>query len=352
VGEFLVSEIRQKASEATQFEELRKLRDQFHEAAPEFNFGTPVKETLVINEFHDVLIQRTISLSESILEDKGMGPPPVLYDFVLFGSGGRREQTLWSDQDNGLIYDQPKGRDPEQVEGYFAELADQIVKGLEQAGYPPCDGNVISTEPRWRKSINQWIETLNEWTEDPHWENIRYLLITVDLRCIHGKGILTGKYLASFYEAVDRKPSILADMLHNTLRHKILIGIFGQLIKEQYGKDSGGVNIKYGAYIPMVNGIRLLAVQSGIMESSTIDRLHGLHSKGVITEALKDDWELAFSIMLKLRAQTYYEMENGYYASDGILKAEDLTKELIHELKESLRIGKEMQKFIKKKIGD
>ena len=43
-----------------------------------------------------------------MLEDEGFGKPPVPYAFILFGSGGRSEQTLWSDQDNGLIYEESR----------------------------------------------------------------------------------------------------------------------------------------------------------------------------------------------------------------------------------------------------
>ena len=336
------------------FKDLRELRDQFHgyvqALIPDQNM-TPLEQTIFINKAHDLFIRRTISLSEHILVDKGMGPPPVLYDFVLFGSGAREEQTLWSDQDNGIIYDRLDDINQEETELYFEQLSLQIVNGLEAVGYPPCDGNVVSSERKWRKSIDQWLGMMNGWIENPNWEHVRYLLIIADMRCVFGKGIFTEQYKQAFFASVSSKPSILPDMLQNTLRHKILLGIFGHLIKEQYGEHSGGIDIKYGAYIPMVNGIRLLAIRAGIKEVSTMQRIEGLQALKLISDSTANDWEFAFSTFLKLRSMTYYKIEEGHYLSDGILKAEQLTKELVNELKKSLRSGKDMQKSLEKTIG-
>lgn len=346
--------MKQKIKKINHFEDLRKLRDEFNE-----NFHRsvlPHKEAILnqvelINGIHDLFIQRTIFLSESIMEDKGMGPPPVSYDFVLFGSGGRSEQTLWSDQDNGIIYEVIHEEDEEEVDTYFTEFSIQIVKGLEKMGYPPCDGDVVCSNLKWRKTIFQWIDMLREWFEEPHWENVRYLLITADLRAVYGKGSLTAQYKKKFFSMIESKPSILMNMMQNTLRHKILLGIFGHLIKEQYGENSGGIDIKYGAYIPMVNGIRLMALQAGILNSSTIERIRHLRERNIITGSLAEDWMNAFTLFLKLRTMTYYKLDDGHYTSNGILKVKELKKELIHELKTSLRVGKDMQRYIERNLG-
>ena len=60
------------------------------------------------------------------------------------------------------------------------------------------------------------------------------------------------------------------------MHHKISLGVFGHLITERYGEDAGGFDIKYGAYIPIVNGIRLLAIQAGILATSTLERIKQL----------------------------------------------------------------------------
>ncbi|MCK9906611.1 DUF294 nucleotidyltransferase-like domain-containing protein, partial [Frankia sp. Cpl3] len=108
--------------------------------------------SVVINLIHDQIIRRSIQLSIRLLQSLGMGNPPVPYAFLQFGSGGRQEQGLVTDQDNGLVYYLPSGlsrEEREQVDSYFHLLVASIVQGLEEAGYPPCQGNVICSNHRW-----------------------------------------------------------------------------------------------------------------------------------------------------------------------------------------------------------
>lgn len=181
--------------------------------------------------------------------------------FILFGSGGRSEQTLWSDQDNGLVYGESEKHQEEEVEEYFIKLVDCILQGLDALGYPPCEGNVVSSNKQWRKPLTAYTQMMLEWLQEPEWENIRYLLIMADMRCIYGSQNLVDQLRGTILTYVQENSSVLNYLLSNTLHHKISLGVFGQLITERYGEDAGGFDIKYGAYIPIVNGIRLLAIK-------------------------------------------------------------------------------------------
>lgn len=137
-----------------QFDEMRITRDQVHEMFREHLLFSHTPELgRKVNAIHDAFIQRTIELAEHILEDEGFGKPPVPYAFILFGSGGRSEQTLWSDQDNGLVYAESEKHQEEEVEEYFIKLVDCILQGLDALGYPPCEGNVVSSNKQWRKPL-------------------------------------------------------------------------------------------------------------------------------------------------------------------------------------------------------
>lgn len=335
-----------------QFEEMRITRDQVHEMFRE-HLLFPYRSELgrQINQVHDALIQRTTQIAEHLLEDEGYGKPPVPYAFILLGSGGRREQTLWSDQDNGLIYDVSETHTQDELDLYFDKLATYIIRGLDVLGYPPCEGNVISSNPQWRKSLQGYTEMMTGWFMEPNWENVRYLLILADMRCMFGSEVLVEKLKQSFVGYVQEHPELLRYLLSNTLHHKISLGIFSHLITERYGEDAGGFDIKYGAYIPIVNGIRLLAIQAGILATSTIERINELKIKGFVTEQLAHDWELAFTIALKLRDLTPFQLEDEKYTTRGKLTADQLNKEIRVELKQCLRTGIQLQKYVSKSIG-
>ena len=296
-----------------------------------------------VNRMHDAIIIRTIEIAENMLEAAGHGTPPVPYAFLLLGSGGRREQTLWSDQDNGLVYaDGGDGR----ADDYFSKLTKLIDQGLREAGYPPCEGGVTASGELWRKPIGRWNEMIGDWFKEGTWESVRYLLIMADVRCVYGDDALVREIRQVFRRGVGETPGILPGMLNNTLRHKVVLGPLGNLIKERYGEDAGGFDIKYGAYIPMVNAIRLLSIRHGIDATPTMERIDRLipFVGGERAEA----WKSAFRTILKFRALAPYRLEDGFYTTKGKLRAADLTKEVASQLKACLHVGEQLQKYIKK----
>ena len=62
------------------------------------------------------------------------------------------ESFLQPDQDNGIIYELSKTEDPKKVDLYFEELAKEFTKSLDTAGITFCKGNLMATNPMWRKA--------------------------------------------------------------------------------------------------------------------------------------------------------------------------------------------------------
>jgi CBS domain-containing protein len=346
-----MEQILARINQTAKFDQLRDIRDQIHVMIQEhLLFAYSVQLHVQINQIHDALIQRTIQLAEKQLEQDGLGYPPVAYAFLLFGSGGRSEQTLWSDQDNGCLYEDSDTYSNEELDSYFAALTNCILEGLEVLGYPPCQGNVTARNALWRKSYSGYSRTMLDWLQAPEWENVRYLLILADMRCVYGDPKLAARLKKEFNAYVKDHPAILHAMLSNTLQHKVSLGVFGKLITERYGEDSGGVDIKYGSYIPLVNGIRLLAIRYGLEASSTLERLNLLIHADVVPEHSREAWLKAFVIALKYRDLTPFQLENGFYSTRGKLTADQLSKESRQELKFCLRAGIAIQKFVSKAV--
>ncbi|MGG2201222.1 MULTISPECIES: DUF294 nucleotidyltransferase-like domain-containing protein [Paenibacillus] len=342
----------QEVKEARDFSQLRALRDRAHDV---FLLHLPSEEPFEwnggVNRLHDTIIYRTIEMTERILCEERNEQVPLPYAFLLFGSGGRVEQTLWSDQDNGLIYADPGDeKEAEQAKTFFSVLSERISANLEAAGYPPCSGGVLCTNDKWRQPLSGYLAMTNEWLAEPNWENVRYLLIAADLRTIYGDRSLGESLIDSFVSYNQAHPLMYRHMLQNTLHHKVSIGIFGQLIKERYGEDAGGVDVKYGAYIPIVNGVRLLALEAGIRVTSTEGRIRLLLARGHVPDEIGHDWLDALAAALKLRSMTPFQLEEGHYTSRGKLTADLLTRERTTELKLCLRIGNELQKYVKKVV--
>ncbi|MFD0674288.1 DUF294 nucleotidyltransferase-like domain-containing protein [Cohnella sp. GCM10027633] len=337
---------------ADNLEQLRRVRD-----AEQSRLSAEVSSSSVhavvdaLNRLHDALIARSIQLAEIEMARLGHGAPPVPYAYLLFGSGGRSEQTMYSDQDSGLVYANPGDEEQaKQAKIYFHELTAIIVRYLVGIGYPPCEGNVISSNEEWCLPLWEWEAKIDGWFTEPSWENVRYLLIAADSRPIAGDLALAKTVKDRFFNDMIVNPIIAERMLHNTLRHKVLLGVFGQLLRERYGDDAGSLDIKYGAYIPMVNAFRLLALRAGIRETSTLGRIAALQHAGILTIGEAEDASQAFSFFLRLRLLGSVAMENGHLSGTGKIARDKLTKELVDPLKKALRTGKYYQRKVEREM--
>lgn len=304
-----------------------------------------------LNELHDDLIAQALKLAENDLARLGHEAPPVLYTYLLFGSGGRHEQTMYSDQDSGIVFENAsKEADDEHCRAYFTRLADTVVKYLIALGYPPCEGNVISSNPEWCLSLNDWGKKIDGWFAEPSWENVRYLLIVADGRPVAGSMELASSWQDRFFSDMLSHPVIARRMMENTLRHKVLVGVFGQLLTERYGENAGSLDIKYGAYIPMVNAFRLLAVQAGIRETSTLKRIQALRQAGLLTPKEAEEASEAFSFFLRMRLLTTVTSEEGQLIGTGKIPAEQLTREMTVSLKKALKAGNKIQLRVQREL--
>lgn len=335
---------------AVSMEQLRGLRDRMHDELRPSLFDDVMEWNKSVNAAHDRLIAGTIELAEQTLRLEGFGVPPVPYAFLVVGSAGRMEQTLWSDQDNALIYAEPPDDRVEETAAYFRMLTERVHGWLQAAGYPPCPGNVVCTNPLWRKPQSGWNGLLRQWLDDPQWENVRYLLMFADLRCLYGDQQLADGLRSAFMGMLAGYPVMLEHMLQNTLHHKIVIGVLGNIITERYGEDAGAFDVKYGAYIPLVNGIRLLALAAGLSASSTLERLQRLKELKRHSDAEVDRWSEAFAIALELRSLAQHERQGDLYTTRGMLDPESLSKPNKRRLKQCLRIGIELQQTVRKTV--
>lgn len=295
-----------------------------------------------VGGMHDAVMEQAVRLCEQQLIEEGFGPPPVDYAFVVFGSAGRREQTLGSDQDNGLVL-ADHDTSSRELQHYFEHFGKVLSAILETAGYPPCPGNVMVTNPMWRGAAAEWGRQLASWREELNWEQVRYLMIAADLRHISGNSNLTRQVgdaiLALFEQSTSPQEPFSAAVLRNTIRHKAALNVLGQVITEQSGEHAGEFDVKYGLYLPIVNAARYLAVEYGIHASSTVERLSQLNQLDAVPFRWIESCQAAFHTALRFRSM----------AASGYLPQQLLSqKEISRELREALGTVKLMYRTLQR----
>ncbi|MDX1400399.1 MAG: DUF294 nucleotidyltransferase-like domain-containing protein, partial [Kiloniellales bacterium] len=96
----------------------------------------------LISHINADLHLRVLELQIAGLEAEGYGKPPVPFCLIIMGSGGRGENYLYPDQDNGFILDDYPDGEHSRIDPYFIALAERFNEVLDDIGFPFCNGYV------------------------------------------------------------------------------------------------------------------------------------------------------------------------------------------------------------------
>lgn len=328
-------------------EELRRSRIACQRILLEQLNLIPIEDWMFrVNLMHDRVAQTAIQICEAQMLEAGYGSPPCAYSFIVFGSAGRQEATLWSDQDNGLVIE---GEPDEFKSHYFEPFGIMLSDLLAEVGYEKCEGKVMCSEPLWRKTLQEWEQQLEGWRTQLEWEPIRYLIISSDMRHVAGNAELSMRWRKTFYEGIAHNERLSTAILRNTVRHKATLNMLGQILTERFGDHAGGFDIKYGVYIPLVNYIRRLSLQYGIWETSTLKRLEALQILSVDEEM--EGVREAFLSTMKMRVNTPYVDHDGLLSSSDYIAEKGLkNKQLLSELRGSLLLVRRMHRNLQRQL--
>ncbi|MFC7684823.1 DUF294 nucleotidyltransferase-like domain-containing protein [Ureibacillus sp. GCM10028918] len=294
-----------------------------------------------LNTFHDQVMLKVLEVAKEKSKQK---KAPCSYTWFITGSGGRFEQGLISDQDHGIIYEQST---PEN-DIFFKELGEELSYGLDFVGYPYCNGNIMSSNPIWCKSYKEWEAQLYKWMEDESWESIRYLQIFYDARALFGNKEDIKQLKTMIYQYQKEHPSLLRRFMENVKHLKNSIGPMGQILVEQHGNYQGYINLKYAAFLPYVNSVRLLSIKEGLCETATLERIKGLQGKGEYETLLTYSNE-SFSLLMNYRLSLFHVKE---YDDTHYLNIKSLTKEQKKEIKQILKGGKKLHDAVMELVNN
>jgi len=293
----------------------------------------------VLTALSDAITVRLIELTI-----KEIGPAPVPFCWLGFGSQGRKEQLLGADQDNGLlISDDMK---PEH-EPWFKELANKVCDGLNECGYVYCPGDIMASNDQWRLPLQGWKTTVDKWTRSPTEKAVMHVSIFFDVRAIYGDKELA-KNLQHFMLEKSRNSSIfIAALAQNALSNPPPMGIFRRFVVEQNGEHRNELNLKTRGVIPIVDIARLHALAHGITQVNTMDRLQALADNKVMTIADSRNMQDALMLIMQLRVKHQAEQIVKGEKTDNYINPGALSKLRQKQIKDAFAIVKDAQQAIK-----
>src|SRR5438270_9150882 len=252
--------------------------------------------TRVIAEINDRLMSKIIELAHAKL-----GPAPVPYCWVVLGSEGRQEQTFKTDQDNALIL--ASGIENGTTTEYFAQFTGFTHDALEKCGYPPCTGNYMASNSRWRQSLGVWKNYFRSWITQAELHSVEDALILFDMRAVAGEFSLFEELRAHTRHLLREAGFFKSVLAHVSVEHRPPLGFFRTFVVERTGNHRDELDVKMLGTGPIVNAARLFALDAGVTETNTISRLSALEASGYCDPALLNELQQAFEFLTLLRLE-------------------------------------------------
>ena len=289
-----------------------------------------------------IIYRRAIRLAQKKVNEKKIIQNIPDFCVLVMGSGGRMESYLHPDQDNGIIYDlENSSSNKEQVDKYFYELAKEFTRILDMADIPYCKGDLMATNPLWRKSLEDWKLQLDNWIQSSNDNSLRYLDMLYDFQPVFGNENLAKSLRYFLLKKLEKTPQFLKYLYKRDEGTNAAIGMFGQFILEKEDNENLNLlNLKHTGTLPLVESIRMYSIKHQVDKGSTIDRLQELTEKKVFTteefDFLKNALEYLSSILMS--AQIRQVKKNlpikNYIDPKGLYKREKkLLKMYLKEIK-------------------
>ncbi len=259
--------------------------------------GTKIKTvTWLVTAFSDAILNKLLTFAATDL-----GPPPVPFAFVTLGSEGRKEQTLKTDQDNAIVFQDPEeGQTMETLQPYFLELGKKVCTWLDQSGFDFCQGGIMAKNPKWCQPLSVWKGYFSDWIHAASPEDLLYTSIFFDFRFAYGDNRITENLFSHLVKTLSNWTGFFRNMAENAVYFKPPIGVFGNLIVRSTPPHKRCIDIKM-ANTPIVDYARIYSLKHQIRETATQDRLYHLYLKKILSRNAYNELEQAYCFNMQIR---------------------------------------------------
>ncbi|WP_437919810.1 DUF294 nucleotidyltransferase-like domain-containing protein [Sphingobacterium sp. LRF_L2] len=298
----------------------------------------------VITTIADTIAVKVI---EKVIRE--MGEPPAKFVFMVTGSEGRKEQTLKTDQDNAIIYEDKANEHREMVRAYFLSFATKVSDYLNDIGFVYCKGGYMASNPDWTHSLSHWKRNYKKWIEETIPENAIKFSTFFDCRFLYGDRTII-EQLKEFLEVELQRPNdrFFAFIAKNALQYEPPLTFFNNIKTETIGK-SEVFNIK-NAMTPIVDLVRVYALKKRVYQENTGERLKKLMEMEVFTPEQYQELYQSYYYLMALRLENQANQilteklePNNYIRIDKLTKIEKATLKEIFKTINNFQVGIKMR---------
>ena len=295
--------------------------------------------THLISTLNDLLTLRIIELTHDEFE-----LPQVRWCWIALGSEGRYEQTLSTDQDNGIIFE-AEGKDAEAARRSFLPFADAVNHKLDACGFPLCKGGIMAGNPEWCLSLEEWRAKIAKWIRTPEPKALLNASIFFDFRPLYGDDELSSMLREWLLEAARNATLFLHLMSENALQCQPPLGLIRDFVFDKNKEFPHTIDLKMYGSRPFVDAARIFSLANNVALTGTAQRLRGAAvatSLGADLEAMIDGFY--FIQLLRLRRQHDLRGNEGGANRIDPDKLNQLDR---HILKEAFKMARKLQDKLK-----
>jgi CBS domain-containing protein len=225
-----------------------------------------------ISALNDLIALQAIDLVEA-----GFELPYVPWCWIVFGSEGRLEQTLVTDQDNGIVFLAAPEQAAELRER-FLPFAAAVNDALDACGFPRCTGNIMAGNPEWCLSLDEWKQRFGGWMAVPEPEALLKASIFFDFRPLYGREDLVGDMQRWLLQRARGNTAFLRAMAVNALAQEPPLSWWRDFRLGGGPKYPHTLDLKGQGIRIFVDVLRIHALAHGIEHTNTVERLRSVRA--------------------------------------------------------------------------
>jgi CBS domain-containing protein len=288
-----------------------------------------------ISTLNDLVSMRVLELTRADFD-----LPEVKWCWIALGSEGRLEQTLSTDQDNGILFEAPETADVEALRQAFLPFAQEVNRRLDTCGFSLCKGNIMAGNPEWCLSQQEWRHKFSDWMNESRPQALLNASIFFDFRLLYGEERLVQALRRWLLEAAKQNPVFLRQMAVVAVQCVPPLGLIRDFTFDASKEYPHTIDLKMYGSRPFVDAARILSLAHGVAQTTTLGRLRGVaeftHLPDV--EAMLE----AFHYIQLLRLRHQNELQ-GDEAGANRVNPDELNEMDRHILKEAFKLAKKLQ---------
>ena len=259
---------------------------------------------------------------------------------IVMGSEGRCEQVFKTDQDNALLL-----RDAADAAA-LEPLAREFINALIDFGYPPCPGDIMLSNPLWRRPLDDFKQSLREWMFGTDPQGPMRLAIFLDAvpvagdanllaqarQFVHDHGVDNDAFFARFARAADQFSAPPGWWRR--------LGLRG-------ARDEPLFDLKKLGTFPIVHGVRALALQHRVDAVPTTERLRGLVDGQHLPARTAEPLGQALHLLMSLKLENNLRQRERGEPLDNLLQLASLSAAQRDQLQAALGVVKQFRRYLR-----